>query len=74
MNSCIVFSFADMVVKNKAEEVTSPKSIMELPEKLLMSGIHLPGMFISWVSSPRCCAVVLKECVRIWWWCAIMMC
>ncbi|XP_021923306.1 uncharacterized protein LOC110831512 isoform X4 [Zootermopsis nevadensis] len=33
----------DVVIMNRPELVTSPKRIVELPEKLLMSGIHLPG-------------------------------
>jgi hypothetical protein len=44
-----MFFFTDMAVMNKAEQLTSPKSITELPEKLLMSGIHLPGTFFSWM-------------------------
>jgi len=41
----IVFFFADVATHLKSEQqLASPKSITDLPEKLLTSGIHLPGM------------------------------
>ncbi|KDR23948.1 hypothetical protein L798_08872 [Zootermopsis nevadensis] len=40
-----VGTFLDhVVIMNRPELVTSPKRIVELPEKLLMSGIHLPDI------------------------------
>jgi hypothetical protein len=40
-----LFFFADVATQFKSEQqLTSPKSITDLPEKLLTSGIHLPGM------------------------------
>jgi hypothetical protein len=39
-----IFFFADAAIKHEVE-LTSPKSIAELPEKLLLSGIQLPGRF-----------------------------
>jgi hypothetical protein len=39
------FFFADAATKHEEVELTTPKSIAELPEKLFMSGIQLPGRF-----------------------------
>ncbi|KAJ4438799.1 hypothetical protein ANN_14751 [Periplaneta americana] len=36
-----------MTKKHEEEQLISPKTIMELPEKFLMSGIYLPGTLLS---------------------------